>query len=163
MRYVCRNLRDFFWLLLLLVVALFIVWLGSRDTRHRNLVYCEHIPELYVPVFYCADSLNYYMERASRDSSDLEAITIVATAAYNVRAFDKQAFDSLPAIELDKADALLLRAAERGYEPAFVIIRYLDNLKVWHHPIPEANPTFSEDGTLPAPNDPDYTKMVVKK
>ncbi len=123
-------------------------------------MWCKNIPSLYVPIFYNADSLDHYIYVAYHEE-DPEALAIAGTAAYNLRLFDKHALDSLPAVELEDADMMLLGAAWKGYAPAFTVIQYLDQLDLWHQSIPDNEPTDFPD--QPAKDDPDYVLMNVKK
>ena len=141
------------------LLAAAVVWLGFRDTRHNRLVWCDHIPQLYAPLFYNEDSLLRYIDIAFHED-DAEALTIAGTAAYNLRLFDKAAWDSLPAVELEDADMMLLSAASMGYGPAFTVIHYLDQLHLWHHSLPSNEPTYTP--SAPDPQDPDYVFMIVK-
>ena len=141
------------------LLAAAVVWLGFRDNRHNRLVWCDHIPQLYAPLFDNEDSLLRYIDIAFHED-DPEALTIAGTAAYNLRLFDKAALDSLPAIELEDADMMLLSAASMGYAPAFTVIHYLDQLHLWHHSLPSNEPTIIP--AAPASGDPDYVFMIVK-
>ena len=138
------------------LLAAAVVWLGFRDTRHNRLVWVPNRPTLYAPIFYSADSLYRYIDLAFH-TDDLEALTVAGTAAYNLRVFDRAALDSLPAVELDDADMMLIYAAQRGYEPAFTVIGYLNALDLWHHSLPTNAPTIFP--ARPASDDPDYKKM----
>ena len=122
-------------LLAVLLIASGIVWLGYRDTRHKNLVWATDRPILYTPIFYNRDSLMAYAERAFLQD-DPEALAVTGAAAYNLRVFDRPALDSLPAITLDDADMMLLHSAWLGYQPAFTVIQYLHQLGLWHHSLP---------------------------
>ena len=134
---------------------------AGRRAAHAGMVWVDDIPSPYVPIFYNADSLNRYMDIAfCQKEEDPEAFAIVGTAAYNLRVFDKAALDTLPAVPLEDADMLLLGAAWKGYAPAFTVIHYLDQLDLWHHSIPDNEPTIFPEA--PAKGDPDYTLMIVK-
>ena len=133
---------------------------AGRRGAHAGLYWVDDIPRLYVPVFYNADSLYYYIEKAYLlNVEDPEAMGVVGTAAYNLRLFDKRALDTLPAVSLEEAD-MLLGAAWKGYYPAYTVIHYLDQLDLWCHSVPEVQP-------LSYPNAPvadvsEYTYMIVK-
>ena len=134
---------------------------AGRKAAHAGQVWVDNIPTLYMPIFYNASALDYYIECAYNDSTNYEAMTIAGTAAYNLRLFDKRAFDTLPAIPLDDADMMLLCAAWHDYAPAHLIIHFLDQLDLWSHSIPDGAPSDYNFGI--APDDPDYTQMKVKK
>ena len=92
-----------------------------------------------------------------------EALCITATSAYHLTFFDKAAADSLTPVPLDDADVMLLHSARLGFEPAFLVIHYLDQLGLWHHSIPNYN--YDSIAALPA--DPsasgsDYFNLKVK-
>lgn len=147
---------------LLLLWAALVVWLGYRDTRHNNTIaWAHHIPNLYTPVFYSADSLYHYIGIAYlQEDEDPEAMCIAGTAAYNLQVFDKAAQDSLPFISLEDADIMLLRSAWLGYAPAFTVIYYLDDLGLWSRSLPTNEPTYVPDA--PVKDDPNYVPMIAK-
>ena len=135
---------------------------AGRNAAHAGMVWCDNIPSLYVPIFYNADSLYHYIDIAYlQEDEDLEAFAIVGTASYNLHFFDKRAHDTLPAVPLEDADMMLLGSAWKGYAPAFTVIHYLDQLDLWHHSIPDNEPTIFPEA--PAKGDPDYVLMIVKK
>ena len=70
---------------------------------------------------------------------DPVALAVAGAASYNVRLFDTPAFDSLPAVSLEEADILLLRAAQLHDPSALIYIRFLSDLGLWEHDIPENN------------------------
>ena len=156
----CNIAKRLLVVLLALLLAGAVVWCGYHDTRHQSVVWAEHIPSLYVPTFYDSEALEYYISQAYH-TDDPEALCVAGTAAYNLRVFDRQALDSLPAVELDDADKMLQAAAFLGYQPAFTVISYLHTLGLWHHSLPSNTPTIVP--LSPAPGDPDYILMKVKK
>ena len=143
------------------LLAGIIVCLGYHDTSHDSIVWVKHRPSLYTPIFYNADSLHRYIDIAFHED-DAEALCIAGTAAYNLRVFDQAALDSLPAVPLEDADVMLLRAASLKYVPAFTVIHYLDRLNLWHHSIPECPASLNTPIETPSP-DPDYQTMKIKK
>ena len=147
-------------LMLILVVLLFagtVVWTGYHDKSHNCVIWCNNVPTLYLPIFYNADSLDLYIKKAYLEENNLPAMYVAGTSAYAVRVFDKPALDSLPVIPLEEADMMLLSAAWEGYEPAMIVIEYLDLLKLWHHSIPDHNPKYY--AIYPDLKDPDYKLM----
>ena len=156
----CNIAKRLLVVLLALLLAGAVVWCGYHDTRHQSVVWAEHIPSLYVPTFYDSEALEYYISQAYH-TDDPEALCVAGTAAYNLRVFDRQALDSLPAVELDEADIMLQRSASLGYAPAFTVIHYLDQLDLWHHALPDNEPAIFP--SAPAEGDPEYTFMIVKK
>ena len=153
-----NHIKTYLWALFFCFAGL-IIWLGFRDTRHNSIVWCDHIPQLYAPLFYNEDSLLRYIDIAFHED-DAEALTIAGTAAYNLRLFDKAAWDSLPAVELEDADMMLLSAASMGYGPAFTVINYLEDLGLWSHSLPTNEPTYVPDA--PAKDYPNYVPMITK-
>ena len=148
------------------LIALFLglagvfMWKGFRDAYHRPDLWFVHTPQMYAPVFYNADSLNTYIYLAYHDTTDLEAMTVAGMAAFNLRYFDKAAYDSLPAIPQEDAEVMLLYAAKNGFAPAFNLIHYLDQQGLWTRTLPYNPPTiFAADPS----GDPNYIKMKMEK
>ena len=156
----CARRLFLFLIVLILVVAFVSGFRAGRRAAHEGQVWVDNIPTLYMPIFYNASALDYYIERAYNDSTNYEAMTIAATAAYNLRLFDKRAFDTLPAIPLDDADMMLLCAAWHDHAPAHLIIHFLDQMDIWAHSLPDGAPSEYNFGGIPG--DPDYTQMIVK-
>lgn len=130
------SMRRLFLYLFLALFAGVIVWCGYHDKSHNSITWTKNRPYLYTSIFYNADSLYYYIDIAFHED-DVYALTVAGTAAYNVRVFDPASRDSLPAVELEDADMMLWRAADLHYAPAVAVIRYLAQLGLWHHTIPE--------------------------
>ena len=148
------------------LVALFfcfaavIVWWGYRDAHRRADLWFVHVPQMYAPVFYNADSLSYFIDIAYHDTTDLEAMTVAGMAAFNLLYFDKPAYDSLPVIPQEDAEIMLLYAAWNGYSPAFNLIHYLDQQGLWTRSLPYNPPTIL---TADPSGDPDYVKLKMKE
>lgn len=100
-----------------------------------------------------------YARRAYIDD-DPAALYITGTAAY-LHAADSAARDSLSVVPLDEADIMLLRACELNYEPAYIVVHYLDQLGLWSHSVPDHDyTTFCVDtASLGA----DYFSLEIKK
>ena len=129
---------------------------------HRSderLVYVDNIPRLSADIFYSRDSLLIYAQRAY-ETEDPEALCITATSAYHLRYFDTAAADSLTPISEEDASVMLLRACELGYEPAYIVLHYLDQLGLWSHTVPDHDYTsFSIDSTTLSG---DYFNLEIK-
>ena len=105
---------------------------------HRSddrLVYVDNIPRLSADIFYSRDSLLIYAQRAY-ETEDPEALCITATSAYHLHYFDTAAADSLTPVPEEDASVMLSRACELGYEPAYIVLHYLDQLGLWSHTVP---------------------------
>ena len=123
----------------------------------------DNIPTLSAPIFYSHDSLLHYA-RLAYETEDPEALCITGTSAYHLTLFDKAAADSLTPVSLDEADIMLLRSAELGYEPAFLIIHFLNQLGLWKHSLPD----YDYDSLAAPPVDPSdikdgYFRLEVKE
>ena len=146
-------------LALLFLAAGAVMWCGYHDTSHNSMRWVNYYPILPKSIFYNADSLYYYIDRAYHVEDDVVAYTVAGTAAYNLRYFDRAASDSLPAVPIEDADNMLWRAADLQFPPAGLMIHFLDQLNLWHHSIPECD--FS---SVPVDtSDPDYQTMEIKK
>ena len=77
----------------------------------------------------------YYAQRAYLDD-DADALCVTAAAAY-LHHCDSAARDSLSVVSLEEADIMLIRSCQLGCPEAFRFIRFLDQMQLWHHAIPE--------------------------
>ena len=147
----------------LLLLFTYTLCLTACTCCHRSddrLVYVDNIPRLSADIFYSRDSLLFYAQRAY-ETEDPEALCITATSAYHLRYFDTAAADSLTPVPEEDASVMLLRACELGYEPAYIVVHYLDQLGLWSHIVPEHDyKSFCVDtASLGA----DYFSLEVKK
>lgn len=154
-----NHLKTFLFALFFCLAGMF-MWKGWRDAHSRPDLWFVHTPQMYAPVFYCADSLDTYIYRAYHDSTDLEALTVAGMSTFNLLYFDKAAYDSLPAIPAEDAEIMLLYAAWNGYAPAFNLIHFLDQHGLWQSSLPYNPPTI----LFPDPSgDPNFVKLKMKE
>ena len=66
----------------------------------------------------------------------MDALCITGAAAY-FHLGDTAALDTLSVVPLDEAAIMLLHACELGSDDARRFIRYLDQVGLWEHSIPE--------------------------
>ena len=90
-------------------------------------------------LFYNADSLSYYMERAYT-SDDPKALFVTGMASHLYYA-DPDFPQDLPTVDPDTdGDYMLLLAAELGYKDALTYIRCLHAHGAWRHVLPKPKP-----------------------
>ena len=146
----------------LLLLFTYTLCLTACTCCHRSddrLVYVDNIPRLSADIFYSRDSLLFYAQRAY-ETEDPEALCITATSAYHLLYFDTAAADSLTPISEEDASVMLLRACELNYEPAYIVLHYLDQLGLWSHTVPDHDYTsFSIDSTTLSG---DYFNLEIK-
>ena len=126
-------------LMLILVVLLFagtVVWTGYHDKSHNCVIWCNNVPTLYLPIFYNADSLAFYMERAY--SSDDPKALFVTGMASRLRFLDPDFPKDLPTVDPEPEGAyMLVLAAELGSEDAMTYIRCEEAHGTWRHVLPK--------------------------
>ena len=147
----------------LLLLFTYTLCLTACTCCHRSddrLVYVDNIPRLSADIFYSRDTLLWYAQRAY-ETEDPEALCITATSAYHLLYFDTAAADSLTPVSEEDASVMLLRACELNYEPAYIVLHYLDQLGLWSHTVPEHD--YKSVGVDTAYSGADYFSLEIKK
>ena len=152
--------QNVVFLLLLFTCTLLLPACTCCHRSDERLVYVDNIPRLSADIFYSRDSLLFYAQRAY-ETEDPEALCITATSAYHLRYFDTAAADSLSPVTEEDASVMLLRACELGYEPAYIVLHYLDQLGLWSHTVP--NHDYKSCCVDTASLGADYFSLEVKK
>jgi len=101
-----------------------------------------------------------FFARRAYLEEDPAALAVMGTSSFHLHYFDKAALDSLPAVPLEEAEIMLLRAAELKYEPAFLVIHFLDQMDLWKCSVPEYN--YDSLATIHRPVEEGDFKLRVK-
>ena len=153
--------RCRFWhrIVLLVVTCTLLLTACTWRKRSNNLVWVDNIPALDSSVFYSREALMFFARRAYLEE-DPAALAVMGTSSFHLHYFDKAALDSLPAVPLEEAEIMLLHSAELGYDPAFLVIHFLDQMDLWKCSVPEYN--YDSLATIHRPVEEGDFKLRVK-
>lgn len=128
-------MKRIYYIVLLFTCTLTACTCGSSSASKGDAPVPDTIPYFAKSLYYCNDSLLFYARRAYLED-DMDALCITGAAAY-FHLGDTAALDTLSVVPLDEADIMLLRACELGSDDARRFIRYLSQVGLWDHSIPE--------------------------